>query len=69
MAEDGQGFGRGPWIAIGLLVVGFVLLGVAFVVPDFASLTVAAVVAGVGVVVLLAGAVVGWRARLMENVH
>ena len=69
VADGTQHFGRAPWVAIALLVVGFVVLGVAFVLPDFTDLVVAAVVAGVGVVILLIGSVVGWRARIMENVH
>lgn len=52
---------RSAWLAVGLLVLGAVLLGVALV-------TQLPVVALVAVLVGGAGAVLAWKARIMETV-
>ena len=53
---------RSAWLAVGLLVLAAALVGVAFVVQSLWPAVVA-------VLVGIAGAVVAWKARLMETVE
>lgn len=53
---------RSAWFAVALMVLGAALVGVAFALPSVWP-------AVLGVVVGGAGAVIGWRARIMETVE
>ena len=62
MADEHPRGSRGSWIAVGLLIVGIIVL--AFALP-LTSVWLGVV----GGVVVLAGVVVGIRVGIMENVH
>ena len=53
---------RSAWVAVALMVLGVALVGVAFALPSAWPAVVGALVGG-------AGAVIGWRARIMETVE
>jgi uncharacterized membrane-anchored protein len=61
MAEHGHK--RSSWIAVLLLITASILLGFAF---PFASVRIPLIIAAV--VIGLAGAVIGWRGGIMEDV-
>ena len=61
-ASGGPGHRSSSWVAVGLIIVGAVLLGFAFVMQNIPM-------AIVGGVLVLAGAVVGIMGGIMEDVH
>lgn len=61
-AAGGPGHKNSSWVAVGLIIVGAVLLGFAFVLQNLPM-------AIVGGVLVVAGGVVGLMGGIMEDVH